>query len=168
MLQSILRAVCLTCLVLIVAGCGEEAVVTVPDLDSLPVGLNVTYSPPLVEAQQGGRSGYRYTWSYSTSVSASGAPVTIEEFGALGWVNGAWVFRDEQHKTYSPKMFADQYGCQKAKVLSGKTYTCEDNWSGADKLRPHRCKWYFIGTDERGRRVKGEAIIEELPRLKKG
>jgi hypothetical protein len=168
MSRSIARVVYAAFLVLFFAGCGEEPVVTVPDLDSIPTGLNVTYSPPLVEAQQGGRSGYRYTWSYSTSVSATGAPVTIEEFGALGWVNGEWVFRDQERKTFSPKMFAEQYDCSKAKVLSGKTYTCKDNWSGADKLRPYRCKWYFIGTDERGRRVKGEAIIEELPRLKKG
>jgi hypothetical protein len=168
MLRTILPASCVACLALFVAGCGDEPVVTVPDLESIPIGLTVTYSPPLVEAQQGGRSGYRYTWSYSTSVSPTGAPVTIEEYGALGWVDGAWVFRDEQHKTFSAKTFADQYDCPKAKVLTDKVYTCDDNWSGADQLRPYRCKWYFIGTDERGRRVKGEAIIEELPRLKKG
>jgi hypothetical protein len=163
-----LRVLCVTCLAVLLAGCGEDPVVTVPDLESLPTGLKVTYSPPLVEARQGGRSGFRYTWTYSTSVAATGAPVTIEEFGALGWVDGAWVFRDEQHKTYSAKVFAEKYTCPKAQVLAGKVYTCDDAWSGADQLRPYRCKWYFIGIDERGRRVKGEAIIEELPRLKKG
>lgn len=163
-----LRVICIAGLAILLAGCHDEPVVTVPDLDSIPTGLTVTYSPPMVEAKQAGRSGFRYTWTYSTSVAATGAPVTIEEFGALCWVNGEWVFRDENHKTFSAKQFIDQYTCPKAKVLSGKTYTCEDNWSGADQLRPYRCKWYFIGTDERGRRVKGEAIIEELPRLKKG
>ena len=163
-----LRILCVAYLAVLFAGCADDPVVTVPDLESLPTGLTVTYTPPLVEAQQAGRSGYRYTWTYSISVAATGTPVTIEEFGALGWVDGGWVFRDEQHKTYSAKEFADKYTCSKALVLAGKVYTCDDNWSGADKLRPYRCKWYFIGTDERGRRVKGEAIIEELPRLKKG
>jgi len=162
------RVICVAGLAILLAGCRDEPVVTVPDLDSIPTGLTVTYSPPLVEAKQAGRSGFRYTWTYSTSVATTGAPVTIEEFGALGWVNGEWIFRDENHKNFSAKQFSEQYNCPKAKVLSGKTYTCDDIWSGADQLRPYRCKWYFIGTDERGRRVKGEAIIEELPRLKKG
>jgi len=39
---------------------------------------------------------------------------------------------------------------------------CSDpkNWSGRDELQESLTRWYFIGVDDRGRRVKGEAVIK--------
>lgn len=134
------------------------------ELEALPTGLTVQHNPNPVSARTGGRSGRRYTWLYGTTVTALGQEtVTITEFGAFGWSRNQWVFGTFTGKPFTAANFAEWYGCSDARIAP--EYHCSDslNWSGADSLRASRTRWYYIGVTSGGRRVKGEAIIEELP-----
>lgn len=132
------------------------------ELEKLPFGLEVVHTPDKVQAQYEGRSGLAFTWTYKTSVAATNGQVTIQEFGALVWQNEKWVFSNFTGKPFTSQDFADWYSCPGAKLADGQSASDSSNWSGGDLLRGSKTKWYFIGVAADGRRVKGEAIVEEL------
>jgi hypothetical protein len=135
------------------------------EVAALPVGLQVTHSPNPVKARRGGRSGTAYTWVFETSVTAAGEPVTVTEFGAFSWFEGRWVFANFTGAPFTADDFADWYSCPGAKVTPGRTFTDPTNWGGDEALRPGKALWYFVGVTADGRRVKGEAMIEDLGAL---
>ncbi len=131
-------------------------------LASLPYGITVSHSPNPVKAQLGGRSGSKYTWLYTTNVAAQSSQIGIEEFGSFTWHNGKWVFANFTKKPFSANDFSEWYGCPHANLTVGDTYSDDSNWTGGDVLTSGKMRWYFIGRDEMGNRVKGEATIETL------
>jgi len=132
-------------------------------LASLPDGITVSHSPNPVKAQLGGRSGSKDTWLYTTNAAAQSDQIVIEEFGSFTWHNGQWVFANFTKKPFSGNDFAEWYGCPNATLTVGNTYSDASNWTGGEVFRSGKMKWYFIGRNAMGNRVKGEAIIETLP-----
>src|SRR5688572_7722414 len=107
-----------------------------------------------------------YTWEYQTTISAVAGSVRITEFGAFGEIDGQWVFGTITDEPFTPEDFEDWYSCPEAVVLAGEIYSDPTNWSGGDDLRDATAGlWYFIGVNDKGETVKGEAIVEELPIL---
>ena len=161
MLLAILSAVGL-------AGCNRQTAQPPPatdpkerELTSLPVGIEVTHAPNPVKAQEGGRSGYPFTYVYRTTVKSTVKPLTVVEFGALVWQDGQWVFRTYTGKPFSGQDFAEWYACPKATLLPSQQYSDPANWSAANTAQQGKTKWYFIGVDDQGKRYKGEAIVEQ-------
>jgi hypothetical protein len=134
-------------------------------LATIPTGIEVTHAPNPVPAQKDGRSGRRYTWQYNTNVKTKGDPITVEEFGAFTWHNDRWVFANYTGEPFSGADFAEWYSCPGAKLLPGKTFTDPTNWTGGDTLSSGKMKWYFIGRDANGNKVKGEGVVETLPQV---
>ena len=79
------------------------------------------------------------------------------EFGAYAWQGWKWVFVNFSGKSFSAKDFAEWYSCPDAK--EGKAYSDPTNWGSAQALAAGKARWYYIGIDGKGGRVKGEAII---------
>jgi hypothetical protein len=132
-------------------------------LDKLPQGIHVLHSPNPVAPKFGimntqGQEGYR--WLYTTTVTAINTPIQIVEWGILYWEDNQWHALDER---LDSKEFAHYFDCPEAKITPHHEYSCDfgsfiGNLAEYDKL-----KWYFIGIDEDGQRVKGEGIVEGLP-----
>ncbi len=138
------------------------------ELAMLDVGIRVTHSPNPVKAQAGGRSGHRYTWLYTTTVQSSAGPLTLEEFGSFVWHGGRWVFSNYTGRPFTSSDFAEWYSCPGARMDAGKAYSDPSNWGGAAVLRHVRMRWYFIARDAEGRRIKGEAIVEQVAEVAHG
>ncbi len=132
------------------------------ELGTLPDGIRVIHTPNPVRAQVGGRSGFRYTWLYTTTVEAIDRPIVIEEFGAFEFHSGEWRFSTITGKPFTQADFAEWYSCPDSALKPGKKCSDPLNWTGSDRLRSERDLWYFIGRDSAGNRVKGQAIIERL------
>jgi hypothetical protein len=95
------------------------------------------------------------------TVSAIDQDVTIIEFGALFQSDGRWVNgRTITGKPYTADELADWYKCPKALLKKGQSYSDPTNWSSAGELKAHKARWYFVGIDAKGRKVKGEATVE--------
>ena len=137
-------------------------------LSSLPEGIKVVHTPSKVFAQEDCRSGRKYTWLHETSVSSMGGRIEIEEFGTLVWHNGDWVFSTIYGRPFNQKEFEEWYVCPQGILVPGKEFKDEANYTGGDVLRGSKSKWYFIGKNEEGKRVKGEAVVESLPEVTKG
>lgn len=135
------------------------------ELETLPVGLEVRHTPNPVKAMKEGPSKRSFTWVYETEIRSSGGSVKIEEFGSLYRHGDAWVFSTTTGKPFTAEDFAEWYSCPEGLIRPNQKCTDPSNWSGNDDLSAQIVKWYYIGTDEKGRRVKGEAIVEELPEL---
>jgi len=136
------------------------------ELAELPKGLDVTHEPNPVLAQAGGRSGNRYTWEHTTTVSTIGVPVIIEEFGAFNWRNGRWVFGTFTGEPFTKENFADWYACRDAEIRPASACSDKNNWWGDNELKSQRGRWYFIGVRASGERVKGEAELRTLGELR--
>lgn len=134
-------------------------------LASLPVGIKITHSPNPARASVGGRSGFKFIWPYATSVRAMIGSVRIEEFGAFAWENGRWVFSNFTGRPYTATDFSDWYSCPNATLTPGRLCSDAHNWSGRRTLERGKTRWYFIGVDSKGKRVKGEAVIQHLPEV---
>ena len=132
---------------------------------SFPRRIEVEHSPNPVKAQVGGKSGANYTWLYKTTVRTTSGPVRITEFGAFVWFEETWRFSTYTGEAFSPTDFSEWYSCDDATLLPGTSYSDPTNWSGSDVLVPGRGRWYFIGVDQEGNRVMGEAEIEQLPTI---
>jgi hypothetical protein len=159
----LISAVLLCSTDLIASAAEEPKAITPDDLDKLPEGIKVTHEPKAALATLTGKSKFRlkYTWWYKTTVASTGDDVTIVEFGGFYWVEGKWVGGGSiTGKPYTGKEFADWYKCPNAVLKKGKDCSDPTNWSTAPELVGGRCRWYFIGLDKNGRRVKGEAVIE--------
>jgi hypothetical protein len=136
----------------------EVKPITPEELDKLPEGIKVVHEPKAALATLTGKSERRlnYTWWYKTTVSATDAEVTIVEFGGFMWHDGKWV----NAKPYTAEEFAEWYKCPKALLKKGESYSDPTNWSTDAELRAGKTRWYFVGVDSKGKRVKGEAVIE--------
>jgi len=159
-------------LVVLCGGCGSkapEAEELLPfeltDLDSLPFGLEVVHTPETVLADSTGSSGYKYTWTFKTTIRSTGAPVTIQEFGSLMDENGRWVLGNVTKKFFTQRDFAEWYSCPDGLVTSGNEFSDPSNWVGNNCLQPGKTRWFFVGVDDKGKRVKGEAVVEQLAGL---
>ena len=94
-------------------------------------------------------------------MSAPNSTVRITEFGAFVWREGKWAQAGSfTGRPYNAQDFAEWYSCPNAVLEPKKTYVDPTNWSSDPELRSGRMRSYFIGVDEKGRRVKGEAVIE--------
>jgi hypothetical protein len=144
-------------------GADEEKGITPEEFDKLPVGIKVVHKPEVALATLSGKSERRskYTWWYQTSVSAIEGDVTIVEFGGFRWQEGKWINGGTfTGKPFTAKEFADWYKCPEAVLKKGESYSDPTNWSTNAELVESKQRWYFIGVDGKGRRVKGEAVIE--------
>jgi hypothetical protein len=140
----------------------EPKHLTPDELDKLPEGIKVVHEPKVALATLTGKSERRakYTWWYKTTVSADG-DVTITEFGAFAWRDGKWVAGGTfTGKPYTAEEFAEWYKCPKAVLKKGESYSDPTNWNSDPELRAGKMRWYFVGVDAKGKRVKGEAVIE--------
>jgi hypothetical protein len=136
---------------------------TIEELDKLPVGLKVVHEPNPARATEtkGSERRDRYTWWFKTTVRSTGSDVKIVEFGAYAWHGGKWVFANFTGKPFSPEDFAQWYSCPGAVVKGGKAYSDPTNWGSSQRLTAGKARWYYIGEDAKGRRVKGEAVVEQ-------
>ncbi|MCC5608816.1 hypothetical protein LC612_18980 [Nostoc sp. CHAB 5834] len=134
-------------------------------LSSLPTELKVTHTPNPVQAHRGGLNGYQYTWVYATTIQSLVGAVVIEEFGAFSWVGGQWYFTNFTAKPFTRNDFIEWYSGPRGMILPNCQYTDFQNWSGSTKLINKKTKWYFIGRNQSGKHIKGEAEIEELGEL---
>lgn len=133
------------------------------ELASLPTGLVVVHSPNPAPALRGGQRGWAYTWLYTTTVSAAGSDaISITEWGIFGWADGKWQFSAGSGKPQSSSGFARWYRCPGARVVPGSECVDTLSWLARDTLRAGKALWYYIGVTPDGRRVKGEAVAEEL------
>lgn len=142
--------------------------ITVEELDKLPEGIKVVHEPTSALATLSGKSDRRgkYTWWYKTTVTATAGDVTIVEFGAFvlqndKWVNGGTI----TGKPYGRDEFAEWYKCPKAVLKKGESFSDPTNWSTDDELRGGKARWYYIGVDANGKRVKGEAVIVQEAKI---
>lgn len=141
----------------------DEARFPTPDeIDKLPDGIKVFHEPKAVLATLTGKSERRakYTWWHKTTVSATDGEVTIEHFGAFRWKDGKWVAGSFTGKPFTAENFAEWYSRPKGVLRTGKRYSDPTNWTSEPELKAGKTRWYFIGTDAKGRRVKGQAVIE--------
>ncbi len=137
------------------------------NIATLPIGLEVKHTPNPVKAMKDGRSSYPYTWLFKTTVKAIEDDITIIEFGCFIWYEEEkrWVFSNYTDKPFTNANFAEWYSCPNGKLLKGKEYSDPNNWGGSSEPSEAKSKWYYIGINSKGERVKGEAVIKELAEL---
>jgi len=141
----------------------EPKFISPEEFDKLPEGIKVVHEPKIALATLTGKSERRakYTWWYKTSVSATEGDVTIVEFGGFDWKDGKWINGGSfTGKPYRAAEFAEWYKCPKAVLKKGESYSDPTNWTSGAELRAVKTRWYFIGIDAKGQKVKGEAVIE--------
>jgi hypothetical protein len=141
---------------------GDAEFITPEELDKLPEGIKVSHEPKVVLATLSGKSERRskYTWWYKTMVSAIAPDVTIIQFGGFKWRDGKWLAGSFTGKPYTGEDFADWYKCPMGVLKRGESYSDSTNWTSERELVEGKTRWYFIGVDGKGKRVKGEAIVE--------
>lgn len=90
--------------------------------------------------------------------------VTIIEFGYFVERNGQWELScgDEVPCTYTSSDFAERYDSPRSELQPGEAYTDTRNRSVIDCVPEQMVKWYFIGMDAEGNRVKGEANVRRI------
>jgi hypothetical protein len=142
----------------------SESSLKVNELASLPEGLAVSHTPDPVHATLHTPSLSGVQWKHSTTVSSTVGPVKIIEFGYFVERNGQWEFPYgiEVPYVYTSNDFAEKYNCPSSELQPGKSYTDAWNRSVIDCVPEQIVKWYFIGLDSKGNRVKGEASIKLL------
>ena len=131
------------------------------ELDSLPVGMEVVHTPNPVKAEID--SSNRRRCVYKTTVTATSGPLRMQEFGAFGWQDGRWSFSTMTGKPFTTQDFADWYSCPNAELETSASYADPHNFSGGSLHSRSKTKWYYIAVNEKGERVKGEAVVDELP-----
>ena len=129
---------------------------TMGELTSLPTGLTVTHTPESVEPTFVGPSGSE--WLHRTTVTSEVGPVTILEYGYFVERDGHW-YRAHGEASHSGEDFARSFGCPEGALEPGMTYTNEFTRSLKDNQPEQAAKWYFIGVDAEGKKVKGEATV---------
>jgi len=149
------------------AGALAESKLKVKELAKLPEGLTVSHSPDPVNYTLHSPTLSGVKWTHSTTVSSTVGPVTILEFGYLVERNGHWESPHETEVpyTYTSSDFAKMYDCPNSELQPGKSYTNDLNRSVIDCVPVQDVKWYYIGLDAKGNRVKGEANVTLLAEL---
>ena len=133
------------------------------ELASLPDGLIVVHTQNTAETGPMGPTGLNV--HFSTTVTSEVGPVTIEEFGCLVKEQGQWVYGTSTSEPHSDSDFAELYGCPGAELKPGEGYTDPWNTFGGFRAPGQVVRWYFIGFDAEGNRIKGEADVEFLSDL---
>lgn len=136
--------------------------ISIEDLEKLPIGIEVAHDPESVPATQTEPNGVlsKYTWRYKTTVSATDGDVRVVEFGAFYRNGDKWVPGPTfTGKPYAAKEFSEWYACPDALLKKGQSYSDPNNWNTGQALRAGTMRWYFVGLDSKGQRVKGEAAI---------
>ncbi|MBA4192725.1 MAG: hypothetical protein C0467_32570 [Planctomycetaceae bacterium] len=167
-MRNAIAPVMLVCLLALSSGttrhvnADEPKFTTLEELDKLPTGLKVTHEPKVALGTLSGKSERRskYTWWYKTTVTATESDLIIVEFGGFAWQDGKWVPSSINGKPFTGEDFAEWYKCPKAVLKKGEAYSDPTNWSNAPELMAGKTRWYFIGVDGKGKRFKGEAVIE--------
>ncbi|MFO7609426.1 MAG: hypothetical protein R6X35_09565 [Candidatus Krumholzibacteriia bacterium] len=136
-------------------------------LDSLPHGIDVVHDPAAAKARLWDHKPYNFQWAYATQVAASTGAVTVLEFGSFVWSDDRWVFANYSGEPFSATDFSEWYSCPGAELVEGKTFVDPHNWTGGADLRPGRMMWYYIGTDQQGRQVKGTSVVQTLAEVVK-
>jgi hypothetical protein len=96
-----------------------------------------------------------------TTVIATDEDVAIVEFGAFAWKDGKWVNSETfTGKPFAAAEFADWYKCPKAELKKGQKYADPTNWCSDPKLQDGKWRWYFVGINTKGKKVKGEGVVE--------
>jgi len=139
------------------------------ELAKLPVGINVSHDPEAPSARLADPKIFRakYVWDFGTTVSSIDGDVRIVEFGTFSrrgniWMHGATL----TGRPYGPKEFAEWYSCPEAVLKGGTLYSDPKNWSSSNRLSIGIQRWYFVGIDAKGQKVKGDASINLQPLLK--
>lgn len=134
------------------------------ELNSLPVGLVVSHNPEPVHATLYSPSLSGVQWKHNTTVTATESPVSLIEYGYFVKRNGQWEFSygTQVPLSYDSKDFAIMFACPDAKLKPGESYTNLENRSVIDCVPEQMVKWFFIGLDDKGNRVKGEATLNLL------
>lgn len=127
------------------------------DISNLPDGLTVTHTPDTVEPTLLGPGGHE--WLHRTTVTSEVGPVTIVEYGYVVEKDGYW-YRAVGEEGFSSQDFAKRFGCPEARIEAGATYTNEYTRSIKDNMPEQTARWYFIGVDAEGNKVKGEATVK--------
>ncbi len=130
------------------------------ELESLPVGIRVAHTQSPILATWDGSKELKCKWTYETTVSSIDRTITVEEFGMFYWFGERWLFGNYTEDPFSRQDFEKWYTCPDAMLTSGSSFTDPSNWSASSCLSPGKSRWYFIGTDSNGVRVKGEGIVE--------
>ncbi|MDH3597675.1 MAG: hypothetical protein OEM93_22780 [Rhodospirillales bacterium] len=130
------------------------------EIGKLPDGIRVTHTPNPVRAQPGGRSGFKYTWEYKTTVESITGPIFIQEFVSFYLTANNWEFSNFTRKPFTPADFAEWYSCPKALLKPGTPCSDPLNWTGNNQLVSGKMLWLFIGRDNTGKQYKGHAVIE--------
>jgi len=149
--------------ILIASVPAETKFISWEEFDKLPGGITVVHEPKIALATLTGKSERRakYTWWYKTTVSATDGDVTIVEYGGFTWQDGKWISGGTiTRKPYGGDEFAEWYKCPKAVLKKGESYSDPTNWFSQAELRAEKMRWYFVGFDAKGKKVKGEALIE--------
>ena len=135
------------------------------ELASLPDEIAVVHAPNPVGAieEKDAQQNTTYRWVYRTTVWTKKDPLRVIEFGSFSWHRGQWAFANFTGKPFTPEDFADWYSCPEGQLHPAEGATDPSNWTGGQRsLRAGKMLWYFIGLDQDGRRVKGEAVVELL------
>jgi hypothetical protein len=137
------------------------------ELESMPVGIAVSHTPSPVRYTLNPSNVSGVEWQFSTTVSAMVGPVTIVEFGYFVERNEQWTFNYEKGlpQSFSYSDFTSEFDCPNALMVPGKSYTNPENRSAIDCVPEQHVKWYFIGIDADGNRVKGEAGLKLITEL---
>lgn len=106
------------------------------------------------------QGGHAYTYLYETSVQTTVGRLTISEFGSFGWHNGRWAFSNYTGRPFTTEDFASWYSCPDGVLVPGEVFRDPENWSGAERPKAGKMRWYYIGIDAAGKRYKGEAVVE--------
>ena len=140
------------------------------ELASLTEGLSVSHTPDPVRYISYTPSLSGIQWQHGTTVSSIVGPVTIVEFGYFVERNGQWElpYGVEVPYTYNSSDFAERFDCPNAKLQPGGSYTDPLNRSVIDCVPEQVVRWYFIGLDAEGSRVKGESNVKLLAELDPG
>ncbi len=137
---------------------------TPSEIDQLPIGLIVRHLPAKVQATRGGVDKKHYRWEYRTAVSAM-ADSTILGFAAWRWDGERWVPRNPAGTFFTTGDFAEWYLAPGGKIGAGEERADGANFCTSTELVAERTKWVFVAETSGGRRVKGEAIVEQLAEL---
>ncbi len=137
------------------------------ELESMPVGIAVSHTPSPVLYTLNASNISGVEWQFSTTVSAMTGSVTIVEFGYFVERNEQWTwnYENELPLFFTSSDFASEFDCPNALMVPGKSYTNPENQSAIDCVPEQFVKWYFIGLDAGGNRVKGEASIKLIAEL---
>ena len=131
--------------------------ITLGELSGLPEGLVVSHTPEAVDPSFAGPVGN--AWVHRTTVASSVGPVTIVEHGYFVERDGHWYRAAGSEGALSGNDFAERFDCPGARLEAGAAYTDQWNRSIKENVPEQAARWYFIGVDAEGQRVKGEATV---------